>query len=193
MSNHNCQQYIYYILIQLILFESNRQFENFLNIIIMGIRESQKCHCHNKCTAFHRNPRKRDWTEKYSVNRQGSSEWEINQRRFHSSPTLSLTTQLQLPACYWKVSEMPSDAMDLISHIDPSADVGWWRRVMTLSDPRDDRRWTRTSPPSNPHLIAGCLLERKEETGNCTLDGQENNAVVCSISVDIGEGIKSSV
>lgn len=140
MSNHNCQQYIYYILIQLLLFESNRQFENFLNIIIMGIRESQKCHCHNKCTTFHRNPRKRDWIEKYSVNRQGSSEWEINQRRFHSSPTLSLTTQLQLPACYWKVSEMPSDAMDLISHIDPSADVGRWRRVMTLSDPRDDRR-----------------------------------------------------
>jgi len=35
---------------------------------------------------------------------------------------------------------MPSDAMDLISHIDPSADVGRWGRVTTLSNPHDDRR-----------------------------------------------------
>lgn len=47
---------------------------------------------------------------------------------------------MQLLTCYWKVRGMPGDAMDLISHIDPRADVGRRGRVTTLSDPRDDRR-----------------------------------------------------
>lgn len=44
--------------------------------------------------------------------------------QFSLVDNIAIPLQLQLQAYYWKVREMPSDAMDLISHIDPSADVG---------------------------------------------------------------------